>query len=428
MQKPESGSCSGGRVPWALVAGILFLTAGRVCAQPWPLQESIQRAQSVSPSIQREQAALAKERGQYEESGLWPNPSLQVTTGNELQQELPTDEVRVRNVVQKVQLTQSIPVGGRTWADAEAAEHSVSAARFGVTGTALSVAHETARLHQRLYHAQASVAMAERQLKQAERVEGIGKGRADAGDIAPREASRLSVLAAETQATLSDARRQFATVRERFRNQLNLAGSEPLRAQGPLPVEAPPGIGELEARLAAHPELTQRRNQEESARARVRRARAARIPDVNLTLGHKRFEIMGESENAVSVGVGVELPLWTTYAGRAASARGEADESRQQVLEKRRGLERELRTAHESLTRLLTRLKRHRKRILEPSRNVLAKSEQGYRAGDVTLTELIDATNTVWRAERTEAELLLEARTAQLKLKEAAGLAPGESM
>ena len=76
----------------------------------------------------------------------------------------------------------------------------------------------------------------------------------------------------------------------------------------------------------------------------------------------------------------------------------------------------------------MTRLERHEQQILEPSRKVLKQSEQGYRAGNVTLTELIDATQSVWQAERTREDLLLDARLAKLELKEAAGLAPGESL
>jgi len=104
------------------------------------------------------------------------------------------------------------------------------------------------------------------------------------------------------------------------------------------------------------------------------------------------------------------VPLYTTYGGQVASAQGRADEARQGVRQKRLALERQLRSAHQTLTRLLERLEQHRARILEPSRQVLTQSEKGYRAGNVTLTELIDATQTVWRAERTEADLLLEAR------------------
>ena len=424
MQHLVKCICNGRRVPWALITALTLLIAGRVYAQSWTLQKSIERAQSVSPLIQRQKAALDSEKGEYEESGLWPNPSLSVSAGDALGQELQTNDIRVQNV----QLMQPIPIGGRTAADAEAAEQAVSAARYGVSTASLSVAHDAARLYQRLQHAQSQMAIARHQAEQADRFERIAQKRAESGDIAAREASRLSVLAAKADATLSDARRHRAKVRERFRNLLDLAGGEDPDLPSTLAVAEPLGLTDLKSRLAEHPELRQARQQTESARARVREANASRIPDLNLTFSHKRFALRGEAENAYAVGLGVEVPLWTTYGGREAAARGRAEQAHQTMRDRRRELERQLATAHSSLSRLVTRLQRHEDQILEPSRRVLEQSEQGYRAGNVTLTELIDATTAVWQAERTREDLLLEARLAKLKLKEAAGMAPGESM
>ncbi|TDT43092.1 outer membrane protein TolC [Halospina denitrificans] len=424
MQHLAKCICKGRRLPWALITALMLVTAARVYAGSWTLQKSIERAQSVSPVIEREKAALVSEQGKYEQSGVWPNPSLSVSAGDTLGQELQTNDIRVQNV----QLMQPIPIGGRTAADAEAAEQAVSAARSGVTGASLSVAHEAARLYQRLQHAQARMAIAQRQTEQADRFDNIAQKRSESGDIAMREASRLSVLAAQADATLSDASRHRATVLERFRNLLDLSGGEDPEFETTLAISEPPRLSDLKSRLASHPELRQARQETESARARAREANASRIPDLNLTFSHKRFALRGEEENAYAVGLGVEVPLWTTYGGREAAARGRAEQANQAHREGRRELERQIATAYESLGRLMTRLERHEEQILEPSRKVVEQSEQGYRAGNVTLTELIDATNAVWQAERKRADLLLEARLAKLELKEAAGLAPGESM
>lgn len=416
--------CNVRRFPWAVIAALTLVAAGRVYAGTWTLQQSIERAQSVSPLIEREKAALASEKGEYEESGVWPNPTLSVSAGDALGQELQTNDIRVQNV----QLMQPIPIGGRTMADADAAKESVSAARSGVTSASLAVAHDAAQLYQRLEHANAQMTIAKRQTQQADRFERIAQKRADSGDIAVREASRLSVLAAKAEATLSDARRHQAMVQERFRNLLDIENTDDLQLSSALALREVPGLMDLKSRLTSHPALQQARQQTESARARAREASASRIPDLNLTFSHKRFALRGEEENAYAVGLGLEVPLWTTYGGREAAARGRADQAQQTMRDRRRDLERQLATAYASLSRLMTRLERHEQQILEPSRKVLRQSEQGYRAGNVTLTELIDATQSVWQAERTREDLLLDARLAKLELKEAAGLAPGESL
>lgn len=53
--------CNVRRFPWAVIAALTLVTAGRVYAGTWILQQRIERAQSVSPLIEREKAALASE-------------------------------------------------------------------------------------------------------------------------------------------------------------------------------------------------------------------------------------------------------------------------------------------------------------------------------------------------------------------------------
>ncbi|XOZ34739.1 TolC family protein [Halomonadaceae bacterium KBTZ08] len=425
MQNPKR-VCGGGVCSCAVLAVALALgVSASAVADTWTLQQSIEQARSVSPEIERRRAAVRREKGRYAESGGLPNPSFSLTAGDVLGRKLQTDDVRV----QRMSLTQRIPVGGRSAADAEAAGDALSAARASAQAASLSVAHRTARLFQRLRHARARVRIAERRKGQAQRFERIAQQRAGNGDIAPREAQRLGVLAARAEAALADARRHQADIVQQFRSQLALeAPVDPVPSGSGVDASRPPSLAGLRERLEGHPALVAARHRTDSARSRVHEADASRIPDLELSLNRERLAVQGSAETGYTVGLGVEVPLWTTYGGRAEAARGKADEARQALRERRRQLERRLSSRHDSLTRLVERLRRHRERILAPSRQVLEQTDKGYRAGSVGLAELIDATGAVWEAERTREDLLLEARIAQFELKEAAGLAPGEAM
>ena len=386
-------------------------------ADEWTLESSAARALEVSPSLADARAAVMAQRGELHEAGRWPNPSFEITVGDRLGQE--TGDGGWDG--QEYAFSQPLPIGGRLGAQRRAASKALDAAQAATGAAALEVELITARAFHRLQWARERVELAQAQLERAREFRRIAERRAAAGDIPGREALRLEVLAAEAEAALDDARREEAAMRLRFLNLLELPDDlsfalSPLSAPGNLPP-----LERLEAQLAEHPALRAARESAEAASARVDVARAERIPDLELRVAREEEIFDGAREPAYSIGLQVEIPLWSTGSGYVTARRGEAIRAIQEYQLRLREHRGALVESYAQLTRLLERLARHEQQVLEPARRVLALTEKGYAAGELGLAELIDATRAEWRASQQQRDLLLEARMQEADLRFAAG-------
>lgn len=415
MSRLFAGTLSPGKSFTAsLVAGVLLLgSGGSAAAQQWTLQEALSRALAVSPELGQAEGSVQRYVGELDAAGRWPNPRAEIVAGDELGQELGDDDWRL----QGISLSQRLPIGGRIGARRNAAQATLEAARAERAATALAVERRAAEVFHRLQAAQQEVALAERHLERARGFASIAARRAELGDISERARQRIGVLAAEAEAAYQDARRNKRVSQQRLITLLQLdTDADPQLP--PLSEPAPPSSApRVAGEDSAHPELSAARAQTEAAEYRVAQARAARIPDLELRLGRESFVLGSERESAYTVGVGVEIPLWRLGNGELEARRGEARRSRQAQQAAQRTLRGDQAVSYAQLTGLLARIADHEAAVLAPARAVLRQTREGYRSGDLGLTELIDAAETVRRAEQDRRELLLQAhiQAAQLR-------------
>ncbi len=408
-----------GRRAGARLLTVLLLAGagGPAAAQEWTLSEAVSRAVAVAPAVGEAEGTVQRRVGELDAAGRWPNPRAEVTVGDEVGQELGDDDWRV----QELAVSQPLPVGGRIGERRAAAEAALDAARAGRAATVLAVERRAAAAFHRLQAAQRAVAQAEQHLERARGFERIAERRAAVGDISGRARQRIRVLAAEAEAARQDARREARAARQRLITLLQLpADAEPQLPPLTEPA-APPAPEVADAAARSHPELDAARARAEAAERRVAQAEAARIPDLELRLGREAFALGGERESAYTVGLGVEIPLWRLGNGRVEARRGEAQRSRQARLATARSLQGDRAASYARLTGLLARIAGHEDEVLAPARSVLRQTREGYRSGDLGLTELIDAAETVRRAEQDRRELLLQAQLQAAELRRARG-------
>ena len=112
---------------------------------------------------------------------------------------------------------------------------------------------------------------------------------------------------------------------------------------------------------------------------------AQRTPDVNLDLFYRRI---GDSDNAIDVGVRLPMRLFDRGQGRLEATRAElaAAEARARTIRNEQSLR--LQAAHRKLARAVAAATVLRREILPP-RTVSYRAEARYRAGDMSLTELV---------------------------------------
>lgn len=212
-----------------------------------------------------------------------------------------------------------------------------------------------------------------------------------AGDIAPSEVSRIRVdsLRAQNEARQAVAETQKAQLNLGYLIGLEARAGE-LRATDPWP--APDGsLGSL-----AIDDVLARRADVQAAQALVRAAeknrelaRALRYRDVTLGASYERFP----PDNSSSFGVGVSVPLFTSYYFEGEIRRAEVDlATAQDVLERVRAQAlAEIRRARADLEAARDKVERFDNVLLKEAQRAADAAEFAYRNGALGVTDLLDA-------------------------------------
>lgn len=228
------------------------------------------------------------------------------------------------------------------------------------------------------------------------------------GVLAQRTVERLAL-----EAELAEARRRLAlqwSAAEVSFDSLALPDPE---------IPALPPAAALLADLDRHPERLSAAAEVALQNARVREARAARIPDLALTGGLRRLEEVNAT--GFVTGVSLELPLWNRHG--AALRAAEAERSAAQAHERgvRLRLEQELAGAWGRLQAAKQRFAEVRTRMEPAAHDALAQLQRGYLSGRFTYLDQLEGQRAAVEAELLELETEHDAWSARLELERLLG-------
>src|SRR6185369_9188231 len=149
-----------------------------------------------------------------------------------------------------------------------------------------------------------------------------------------------------------------------------------------------PSADSLLAEMERHPERLAAAAEAALGVARVREARAARVPDLTVQAGVRHFAENGA--HGFLAGVSLPIPLWNTHGGLVGEAEAERNAARIHEQAVRRRLETELRGAYDRLYAARDRYDEARARLLPATREALAQLQRGYRAGRFTYQDQLE--------------------------------------
>ena len=216
----------------------------------------------------------------------------------------------------------------------------------------------------------------------------ITKARVEQGDAPALDLARLETEEAEQRLQIKaaaylhhEALDALATALGDFRMPIHsLAGNleeslelAEIRASGTV-LDAHPGVAAMESEAAAQ-------------RARVRLAKAERIPDVNLDLFYRRLQ--GTRENAFDVGVRVPIPLFGRTRSRVREAESELRAAEARLESTRNEIGHQLHARELALERAVETVAVLKAEVLPKMHAILRGAEARYRAGDISLSELM---------------------------------------
>jgi cobalt-zinc-cadmium efflux system outer membrane protein len=149
---------------------------------------------------------------------------------------------------------------------------------------------------------------------------------------------------------------------------------------------AVPPLASLVARLDESPFVAAVAADMTVQRAQIDLVEAQRTPDVNVDLFYHR---LSDTENAFDVGVRLPLRLFDRGQGRLQETRADLTAAEARTRTIRNELSLRVQTAHRKLTRAIAAATLLREEILPRAERVLQGAEARYRAGDMSLSELL---------------------------------------
>lgn len=148
-----------------------------------------------------------------------------------------------------------------------------------------------------------------------------------------------------------------------------------------------PTLETLAASLAANPALAAARADRAAAEARVLLTRVTRVPDVRVEMLYRRLET--GPRDTFDVSLSLPLPLFDRGQGRLDAARADRAAAEARARGTAVELDRRLRGAYAQWTAALERARVFKREILPRAETVLKAAQARYKAGDISLAELL---------------------------------------
>jgi outer membrane protein, heavy metal efflux system len=362
---------------------VLAFTVGLSAAEPLKeltLDQGIEIAIENHPSLAEADANIALAKARAEAAGKLPNPDAIVRM----------ESAPFSGTTERAEyvggVSQTIPIGGRLSAARQAEiagvvtrSRELEAVRLEVTRNVRN-AFATALFAFEVLQVQTTNAASLRELTR------ILKARVQAGDLNPLDLARVESEEAQQRLEVQEANRLhhaamdgLASAMGNFRTPIaSLAGS----------LE---DILEIETIRAAsladeHPVIRSAESEVAAQEARLKLAKAERIPDINFDLLYRRLE--ANRENAFDVGIRIPIPLFDRKKRvRQAEQELRGSEARYDRVRNEIGHEQhELAVQLESALEAAAVLKNE---VLPKVQAASVGAEARFNAGDISLAELL---------------------------------------
>lgn len=375
---------------------------------PLTLAEAITRAVGQQPALLAGQLEVEARAEEVAQARRWLNPSVLFDT---------EDFGRTTDLTGPVQttvsLTQRIELGGKRRLRTEAAAGDRTIAEGDLLVARHEVERRVALAFVRVLAAEADLDLAQQDAATATEMAGVITARVDAGVAAPPDADRAQADALAARIRLRAARLRLESARVALTATWAGSPSDAMALGGSLGIPVIPPLETFEANVDASPSVQRRRADVGAARVGIDATRAARIPDLDMTIGYRRLHDAGS--HAWLVGAGLSLPLFDRQQNRLAAASLRAASAERTVDAARASVREVLTTAHRAATEAAGMVATLDTELIPLHERVYAAVSEGYSAGRFGLLQLLDARRSLIDARRnrlTTLEQMFEALVA----------------
>lgn len=253
-----------------------------------------------------------------------------------------------RDIAVELGLAQTLELGGKRSARADAAQARVAAAEVERRAAELLARAEAWRAFQLALASRERLAMAQEAEQVALQIEGATRERQKVGFGTQLEVNLTTAEVGRARHDRLDAERKLAEASQALASAIGAAAREALEPEGEL--AAPPALAsDVEALVASalrgRPEGELARAASRVAVAEVRVANAQGVPDLTVGINYGRERDPEATTQTLLATASIALPLWNRNQGGRKAARAQARRAELELLWTATEIEREVRLA-----------------------------------------------------------------------------------
>jgi outer membrane protein, heavy metal efflux system len=430
------------RLVFALLLGAAALLAPTEAAAQAPAREEFTMDRAVAIAMQRSRdvvaAKLEIEAAEVDRiaAGLYWNPNFFYSVGNVVvgsgnpQGDNHVDPGPFSQLIQSVGVSEVIDVWAKRSARIKAADLGVEQRRLRVEDAMREIAYAVRSAFSDLVREQLELELAVTMKARYDETVKLSRARVSAGETSEFEGQKIELEGMKYGNLVIDAQMQLDLARQGLAQLMGLraASDLPGAAVAPPPPRAPVVVEPLVARaLQDRPDLRAARKGKVFSDAMIAAAEREAYPDISLglTFTHSGFTVSGDNANALGLGVALPLPIFDR--NQAGIARSRLDEKRvvNDVARLELIVRHDVTGAARREERAQTLLDVYENGgLLSRADNSLKTAEKSYRAGAVSLLELLEAQRTYIETRGQYLRVQDEHRKAKIDVVHAVGREP----
>jgi cobalt-zinc-cadmium efflux system outer membrane protein len=394
---------------WCLCCGSAA-AQGPATAESLDLPGAIALAVEHHPTLRATAHEVTASAAAIEQAGSRPNPELAYLREGH----------RAGSRTTTVQVNQPLELGGKRQARLALAQadHAVASddhamQRQQIRAAVIDAFYTTLVAQERALLAQATLDLAGQSAQAV-------AGRVAAGKVSPVESSKARVAQAEARAERERAAADLAIAR----NSLDaltgdIAGARVLAGGDAASLPLAQALPMLLQRAADGPAVRRARHQLAARQAQADAERAARIPDVTLTIGSQRDDQLAQRQAVL--GVAIPLPLFNRNSGNLAAAIARTGQARATLEATELATRTELTAAHLRFGQARGAALLLQQEVVPEARAVYDATLKGFEYGKFTFLDVLDAQRTWVQARSRQWQAMLDAWRAHADLERLAG-------
>ncbi|MDF0729637.1 TolC family protein [Pseudomonas entomophila] len=359
-------------------------TPAAQASQALTLAQALDAAFASNPELAAVRQEVGIAEGERRQAGLSPNP--------ELAWEM--EDTRRATRTTTVTLSQPLELGGKRGARIEVAQAGQAIAQLDLERQGNGLRADVTQAFHAALRAQTAVELAEQSRSLTERGLRIVRGRVEAGQSSPLEATRAEVQLAQAQAQLRRAESGRTVAWQALARLTGSPRAEFAQLDGSALSPGPaPDAEALLAKVEQTVEWRLAAAQIERGEASLGSEKAQRIPNLTVSFGSQYSREDRERVNVV--GLSMPLPLFDRNQGNVLAAARRADQARdlRNAVELR--LRSDTRSALSQWAMAMAEVDAYDRTILPSARQAVDTATRGFERGKFAFLDVLDAQRTL---------------------------------